>query len=110
MFLKILYQYSLYQVRTGYFEGKNCVQSFIGDVHNWGASALTIHGRTRQQRYSKLADWDYIYKSCNLASDGLQVIGNGDIFSYTDWNEHLSASKLSSCMVARGVLIKVGCN
>lgn len=94
------------KVRTGYFEGRNCVQSFIADVHKWGACALTIHGRTRQQRYSKLADWDYIYKNSNLASDPLQVIGNGDIFSYTDWNEHLSAAKLSTCMLARGVLIK----
>ncbi|MCO5578360.1 hypothetical protein L7F22_032201 [Adiantum nelumboides] len=94
------------KVRTGYYEGKNCVQSFIGDIHAWGACALTIHGRTRQQRYSKLADWDYIYKTSYLSSENLQVVGNGDIFSYTDWNEHISAAKLSTCMLARGVLIK----
>lgn len=94
------------KVRTGYFEGKNCVHSFIADIHKWGASAITIHGRTRQQRYSKLADWNYIYENSYLAPDSLPVIGNGDIFSYTDWNEHLNASKLSTCMLARGVLIK----
>ncbi|KAI5070909.1 hypothetical protein GOP47_0013160 [Adiantum capillus-veneris] len=94
------------KVRMGYYEGKNCVQSFIGDIHDWGASALTIHGRTRQQRYSKVADWEYIYKTSYLASENLQVLGNGDIFSYTDWNEHISAAKLSTCMLARGVLIK----
>lgn len=94
------------KVRTGYFEGKNCIHTFIPDVHNWGAHAITIHGRTRQQRYSKLADWKYIYENSYLAPDCLQVIGNGDIFSYTDWNEHLNASKLSTIMLARGVLIK----
>ncbi|KAH7440070.1 hypothetical protein KP509_04G089800 [Ceratopteris richardii] len=94
------------KVRTGYFEGKNCIHSFIGEIHKWGISALTIHGRTRQQRYSKLADWDYIYKTSLEASENLQVIGNGDIFSYTDWNEHMNSSRLSTCMLARGVLIK----
>lgn len=94
------------KVRTGYFEGRNCVQSFIADVYDWGACALTIHGRTRQQRYSKLADWEYIYGTSHLASEHLQVLGNGDIFSYTDWNEHMNAAKLSTCMLARGVLIK----
>lgn len=70
---------------------------------------MTVHGRTRQQRYSKQADWDYISQCAAQAPSSLQVIGNGDIFSYTDWNDHLAASgsRLATCMVARGALIKV---
>eukprot|EP00249_Psilotum_nudum_P020771 c27839_g1_i1 orf=619-2934(-) len=94
------------KVRTGYFEGRKCIHTLVAGAYKWGASALTIHGRTRQQRYSKLADWDYIYQCASLAPDDFQVIGNGDIFAYTDWNEHLNTSKLSSCLVARGALIK----
>lgn len=43
---------------------------------------------------------------------GLQLIGNGDVLSYTDWNEHMSIgsesgrSALTSCMIGRGALIK----
>lgn len=69
---------------------------------------MTIHGRSRQQRYSKSADWDYIYKCTKNASPSLQVIGNGDVYSYLDWNKHKSdCPELSSCMIARGALIKV---
>ncbi|GAB2267641.1 hypothetical protein Dimus_002622 [Dionaea muscipula] len=95
------------KVRTGYFEGKNCADSRISDIGLWGASAVTVHGRTRQQRYSKLADWDYINHCVKKAPDGVQVLGNGDVFSFLDWNKHMSdCPELSTCMIARGALIK----
>lgn len=69
---------------------------------------MTIHGRSRQQRYSKLADWEYVYQCARKAPDSLQVLGNGDVFSYVDWNKHKAeCSELSSCMIARGALVKV---
>ncbi|XP_020528213.1 tRNA-dihydrouridine(47) synthase [NAD(P)(+)]-like [Amborella trichopoda] len=96
------------KVRTGYLEGRNRIDSLIADIGKWGANALTIHGRSRQQRYSKLADWAYIYQCARKAQDGLQVLGNGDILSYTDWNAHLlDCPELSTAMIARGALIKV---
>lgn len=95
------------KVRTGYFEGKNRIDSWIADMGNWGATAVTVHGRTRQQRYSKLADWEYIYQCARAAPSNLQVLGNGDVFTYTDWNAHKSdCPELSTCMVARGALVK----
>lgn len=96
------------QVRTGFFEGKNRIDSLITDIGCWGASAITIHGRSRQQRYSKLANWDYVYQCSRKAPDVLQVLGNGDIFSYLDWNRRKAdCPELASCMIARGALIKV---
>ena len=51
--------------------------------------------------------WDYIYQCARQAPNDLQVVGNGDILAYIDWNEHLkNGSNLSTCMVARGALIK----
>ncbi|GMN55806.1 hypothetical protein TIFTF001_024912 [Ficus carica] len=95
------------KVRTAFFEGKNRIDSLIADIGNWGASAVTIHGRSRQQRYSKLADWDYIYQCARKAPDTLPVLGNGDIFSYLDWNKRKAeCPELSSCMIARGGLVK----
>ncbi|GFH23483.1 tRNA-dihydrouridine synthase 3, partial [Haematococcus lacustris] len=39
---------------------------------------------------------------------GLQLIGNGDVMSYTDWNAHVGNGQgpLAACMIARGALIK----
>ncbi|XP_074331228.1 tRNA-dihydrouridine(47) synthase [NAD(P)(+)]-like isoform X1 [Apium graveolens] len=95
------------KVRTGYFEGRNRVEGLINDISNWGASAITIHGRSRQQRYSKLPDWEYVYGCARKAPDALQVIGNGDVYSYLDWNKHKTACpNLSTLMIARGALMK----
>ncbi|XP_052192680.1 tRNA-dihydrouridine(47) synthase [NAD(P)(+)]-like isoform X2 [Diospyros lotus] len=95
------------KVRTGYLEGRNRIDALIEGIGQWGANAVTIHGRSRQQRYSKLADWEYIYQCARKAPDALQVLGNGDVFSYSDWNKHKSdCPQLSTCMIARGALIK----
>lgn len=51
------------KVRTGVREGKNTAHKLVPRLGSWGIGAFAIHGRTRQQRYSKLADWSYI-KEC----------------------------------------------
>ena len=48
------------QVRTGYDNDKPTAHKLIPNLPAWGAAAVTLHGRSRQQRYTKLADWDYI--------------------------------------------------
>ena len=62
------------------------------------------------QRYSNLADWDYIGKVVDGLDENLPnlpVIGNGDIFSYTDYEEKVAREGLSAtAMLARGALIK----
>uniref|UniRef100_UPI001CB90CFE tRNA-dihydrouridine(47) synthase [NAD(P)(+)]-like n=1 Tax=Erigeron canadensis TaxID=72917 RepID=UPI001CB90CFE len=95
------------KARTSYYEGRSRIDSVIADVAQWGASAVTIHGRSRQQRYTKQPDWEYVYQCTRKAPDTLQVLGNGDIFSFSDWNKHKSnCPELSSCMIARGALVK----
>jgi tRNA-dihydrouridine synthase 3 len=62
------------------------------------------------QRYQKEADWDYIGKVASSQDDSLtklHLIGNGDIFSYTDYEEKVAREGISSCaMLARGALVK----
>ena len=73
-----------------------------------------LHGRSRQQRYSKLADWAYI-KSCaqtlreSLSDAGLPKVpmfGNGDCFSAQQYYEEMEGAGVDGVMVARGALIK----
>lgn len=67
-----------------------------------GASAITVHGRTRAQGYSGSADWNIIKevkKSVNIP-----VIGNGDIKSPLDAQKMLDETGCDAIMIARGAL------
>jgi len=68
-------------------------------------SAITVHGRSRQQRYSKAANWDYLAQ-CAIASENTQLFGNGDVLSYEEYYDHMEKTGVSGIMVARGALIK----
>ena len=67
-----------------------------------GASAITIHGRTREQMYEPYANWDIIRDVKNAVS--IPVIGNGDIFSGADAVRMLDETGVNSIMVGRGAL------
>ena len=95
-----------------------------------GVAAITLHGRSRQQRYTKNADWEYISDCAALikrlnergndladtiretdaryhpAGNKVYFIGNGDCYSHTDYYTHLESAKTDSVMLARGALIK----
>eukprot|EP00759_Apiculatamorpha_spiralis_P006822 PhF_6_TR14085/c0_g1_i1/m.22502/K05544/DUS3; tRNA-dihydrouridine synthase 3 len=92
------------KVRIGDDERKPNLHKFIGDIGSWGCSAITIHGRSRRQRYTKEANWDYI-KECAAISP-VPVIGNGDIMSYEDYVKHRTEHGVGCVMIGRGALIK----
>jgi tRNA-dihydrouridine synthase 3 len=69
-----------------------------------GAQALFVHGRTRQARYTKAADWDAIGEVAAAVS--VPVIGNGDILFPHEIQAALARSGCAGVMVARGALIK----
>ncbi|KAL8558527.1 hypothetical protein ACOMHN_038851 [Nucella lapillus] len=93
------------KMRIGISDGKNVAHNLIPRLRDAGASLVTIHGRSREQRYTRQADWDYI-KTCAQAAAPMPLFGNGDILSYEDANLHKEASGVSGLMIARGALIK----
>lgn len=70
------------QTRIGWFDNQPVAHTFFPRLREWGAAACTLHGRTRAQRYTRLADWDYIKQCVEIVEDAIPVVGNGDIFSY----------------------------
>ena len=92
------------KTRMGYYDNKRVVHELIPKMQDWGLAGMTLHGRSRQQRYSRLADWAYIKECADLSP--LPLIGNGDVYSYHDYRENVENSGVATCMVARGALIK----
>ncbi|KAF5387309.1 hypothetical protein D9757_005771 [Collybiopsis confluens] len=106
------------KLRTGVKDGKNTAEKVmtraVGGENGWGVGCITLHGRTRQQRYTKLADWEYI-KQCVEAvrsseADGdlppVPIFGNGDLFSSYDYYSAVERCGVDGVMAGRGALIK----
>lgn len=131
------------KLRTGVRDGRPTVQRVIerlafghADFRDRlgapGTAAMTLHGRSRQQRYTKKANWEYIAECAALiqsykekkhdltdtamepdastqanTSDGrIYFVGNGDCFSHVDYFDHIDKAKVDSVMIARGAMIK----
>jgi tRNA-dihydrouridine synthase 3 len=92
------------KLRTGWSEGKQNISTLAQACEEAGASAIVIHGRTREQRYSRAADWDVIGRVA--AERTVPVVGNGDILTHFEARARMEQAGVDSLMLARGALIK----
>ncbi|KAB5549738.1 hypothetical protein GE09DRAFT_182328 [Coniochaeta sp. 2T2.1] len=131
------------KIRTGVKDGKPTALKLIdrlafgsADTRDLlgapGCAAITLHGRSRAQRYTKSADWGYIAECAaliksyhekkddltdtireaeantlaNTNGDKMFFLGNGDCYSHVDYFDHLDKAKVDSVMIGRGAIIK----
>ena len=71
-------------------------------IEKAGASAITVHGRTRAEYYSGVADWDIIKQV--KQSVNIPVIGNGDIKSKEDAKKMFELTGVDGIMIGRAAL------
>jgi nifR3 family TIM-barrel protein len=71
-------------------------------VQRAGGSAVSVHGRTRQQQYTGKANWDIIKEVKESVS--IPVIGNGDVFTPEDAKRLLDHTGCDGVMIGRGAL------
>lgn len=71
-------------------------------AENAGASAITVHGRTRQQMYAPPVNRDIIAEVKKSVS--IPVIGNGDITDGISAAEMLESTNCDFLMIGRGAL------
>jgi len=65
--------------RIGWDENSICINEVLEIAEGEGVEQLTIHGRTKTQGYTGLANWDVIGEIAAKAK--IRIIGNGDINS-----------------------------
>jgi tRNA-dihydrouridine synthase B len=75
------------------------VAKILGDC---GIAALTVHGRTRAQGYSGVADWNVIGEVATAVS--IPVIGNGDLATATDVAKRKRETRIAGAMIGRAAM------
>ena len=85
------------------WDSKNIVACEVAKIaEKNGVSAITIHGRTRDEFYSGKADWDIIRKV--KESVNIPVIGNGDVIDEESAKEMFEQTGVDGIMIGRGSL------
>lgn len=88
------------KMRLG-FDKINAVE-FAKAIEDAGAKLICVHGRTRLQQYSGMANWEEIARVKQSIS--IPVIANGDIFSSEQAEKALKTTGADGLMVGRGAL------
>jgi tRNA-dihydrouridine synthase len=90
------------KMRTGYNDPSE-FQGLISVIKGLPLAQLTIHGRTRPQRYTGYADWNLIASGAQNVS--FPVVGSGDIVDQSSALERFGqCPRLQALIVGRGAL------
>lgn len=90
------------KIRSGWDSNSINAVEIAKMIERAGASAITVHPRTRAQGYTGSADWNIIKEVKENVK--IPVIGNGDIKSCYDAKRMLEETKCDAVMIGRGVL------
>lgn len=85
--------------RKGWDEQHIVAVEFAQMAEKAGASAITIHGRTREEFYTGTADWEIIRQVKQAVS--IPVIGNGDIKDGETALEMFEQTQVDGVMIGR---------
>ena len=90
------------KIRKGWNDENIVAVQAAEAIEKAGASAITVHGRTREQYYSGQVDLDIIKKVKEAVK--IPVIGNGDVKTAQDAIKMFEYTGVDGIMIGRGIL------
>lgn len=89
------------KIRAGWDDANKNAPEFAARVAAAGAHAVTVHGRTREQRYTGCADLELIQRVVEAVD--VPVIGNGDVHDVAS-AQRMARTGVSGIAIGRGAL------
>lgn len=90
------------KIRAGWSDTNKNAPEVARALEGAGVSALTVHGRTREQLYTGRADRRLIAEVKNLVN--IPVIGNGDVDSPAEALDMFQTARVDGIAIGRGAL------
>jgi tRNA-dihydrouridine synthase B len=89
------------KLRAGFQKDTDKIVEFVSGLEKAGASWITLHPRTAEQKRRGSADWSQILKIKQASS--IPIIGNGDVETYEDALEMMRQTQCDMVMVGRAM-------
>ncbi|MHB8717599.1 MAG: tRNA dihydrouridine synthase DusB [Candidatus Dormibacteria bacterium] len=90
------------KMRTGWDGDSINAPELARALQDVGVAAVTVHGRTRNQGYAGLADWDEIARVKDAVD--IPVIGSGDVEDVSLIERRVRHGVVDGVVIARGLL------
>ncbi|KAL3121799.1 hypothetical protein niasHT_002027 [Heterodera trifolii] len=95
------------KMRYGVKEGERTAHYTMGTLAERSPpQLLTLHPRSREQRYTKAAEWDYVLECEQRISGRFPFFVCGDVMDYEEYYQRIEKYPIDGIMIGRGALIK----
>jgi tRNA-dihydrouridine synthase B len=92
------------KTRLGWDDKTIRIQEVALMLQQVGVKALTVHARTRCQKYKGEARWEWLKKLKNTPGLEIPIIGNGDVITPQDAKKMFDETGVDGVMVGRGAI------
>src|SRR5690554_5289597 len=92
------------KTRLGWDDSTIRIQEVALMLQQVGVKALTVHARTRAQKYKGDARWEYLKILKNTPGLEIPVIGNGDVTSAESAKKMFDETGVDGVMIGRGAI------